>query len=107
MISGLNDPNQDWNTRVSWKYSCSRAITGTPQFLINGVFINASPSWSLSDWQSILDPLLTPFDDSAFVEKSSTAATCPAGQVSCEYLPGTSQCCLAGENCIKNVGCRC
>lgn len=33
--------------------------------------------------------------------------TCPSGQTECTYLPGKTQCCLAGEMCIANVGCRC
>jgi len=38
---------------------------------------------------------------------NTTMITCDAPAVSCEYLPGTFQCCPPGENCIKNVGCRC
>jgi len=60
MLAGLQDPNLDWDTRVSWKYACSRTLSGTPTFLINGVAVEGSPSWSLSDWQSVIDPLLAP-----------------------------------------------
>ena len=52
--------NGDLNeeTRISWKYGCSRAITGTPQFLLNGVSIMADASWTVSDWQSVIDPII-------------------------------------------------
>jgi hypothetical protein len=33
--------------------------------------------------------------------------SCPNGQFLCKYLPGKSQCCTKGENCVVNVGCRC
>jgi len=106
MLSGLNDANQDWDTRVSWKYGCSRGITGTPQFLVNGVAVVADPSWSLSDWQFILDSLIS--QSTSFSSFSSTKlGDCPAGQEQCEYLPSKFQCCTAGEACVKNVGCRC
>lgn len=32
---------------------------------------------------------------------------CPEGTSSCEYLPGSYQCCPSNEYCIPNVGCRC
>jgi len=64
--------------------------------------IDASASWSLANWKSVIDPIL------ATNEKSpSQINDCPAGQIQCNYAPKKSQCCLAGENCIKNVGCRC
>jgi hypothetical protein len=33
--------------------------------------------------------------------------TCPVGKPMCTYAPGKFECCLAGEACIPNVGCRC
>ena len=45
-------------TRVSWKYGCSRGNFGTPGFLVNGVAVEADPSWTLGNWTSLLDPLL-------------------------------------------------
>ncbi len=33
--------------------------------------------------------------------------TCPASELLCNYLPNKYQCCFSGEQCIKNVGCRC
>lgn len=97
-IAGINDPNMDWDTRVSWKYGCSRYVSGTPTFVINGVQVSADPSWTLQQWMQLLDP---------FFATTMLATTCPAGQKQCEYLPGKTECCLGGESCIPNVGCRC
>ena len=32
---------------------------------------------------------------------------CPAGEASCTYAPGKTECCTPGEQCIQGVGCRC
>jgi len=97
-LAGMMDDDINDETRISWKYACSRGVVATPTFLINGVITSADASWSLKDWQSVIDPIL------ATVE---SVKTCPAGQAECDYAPHKSQCCLAGERCIKNVGCRC
>ena len=38
---------------------------------------------------------------------TSDVKDCPSGQTKCDYAPHKTQCCLAGERCIANVGCRC
>ena len=59
MLSGLAyDGPFDDATRASWKYGCSRAVTGTPTFMLNGVLVAGQPSWKLAEWQSVIDPLL-------------------------------------------------
>ncbi|CAF3126390.1 unnamed protein product [Rotaria sp. Silwood2] len=89
-------------TRISWKYACSRGVVGTPTFFINGVVTSANSAWSLDDWKSVIDPIL------ASNEKvSSQIKDCPPSQKECDYAPHKTQCCLAGERCIPNVGCRC
>lgn len=77
-------------------------VAGTPTFLINGVMINADPSWTLKDWKSIIDPILA-----SNVETKFDYHDCRTGEELCTYSPGKSECCLAGERCIPNVGCRC
>ena len=48
-------------------------VVGTPTFFINGVMVSADPSWTLSNWKSVIDPIL------ASNEKSSSIITdCPA-----------------------------
>ena len=32
-------------------------LPGTPNFLVNGLPVDADPSWTLAQWQALLDPL--------------------------------------------------
>eukprot|EP00455_Lapot_gusevi_P048458 TRINITY_DN669_c0_g1_i1.p1 TRINITY_DN669_c0_g1~~TRINITY_DN669_c0_g1_i1.p1 ORF type:complete len:279 (+),score=107.33 TRINITY_DN669_c0_g1_i1:59-838(+) len=98
--------NTDYPTRVSWKYGCSRGVSGTPTFLVNGVQVQADPSWGLTEWRQVIDPLLS--QTPTFTSTSSSSVhTCPSGYPTCQYLPGKFECCKPGESCIPNVGCRC
>jgi len=133
-VKGMADPYVNNDARISWKYGCSRTVSGTPTFFVNGVFLNADPTWTLADWRSVLDPLLQaqPTTAVAAVEEPAEAVPhhrhrhskcsqrsaasrvfveqvtdCPAGEPACTYLPGKTECCFAGEMCIPNVGCRC
>ena len=111
------------------RYGCSRGVAGTPTFLLNGVYISADASWSLSDWQSVINPILkAAAARSARAHRAWLAAepvaafsavlskvahrvrdneTCPTGQTLCDYEPKKFECCTKGEDCIPNVGCRC
>ena len=33
-------------------------ISGTPTYLINDVIVDADPTWTVADWQKVIDPLL-------------------------------------------------
>ncbi|CAF3323111.1 unnamed protein product [Rotaria socialis] len=101
-LAGMAMDDINFETRVSWKYACSRGVLGTPTFFINGVFISADPTWSLNDWKSVIDPILGSND-----KISTPVKDCPPNEKECTYAPHKTQCCLAGENCIPNVGCRC
>jgi len=117
-ISGLNNDSYDGLTRISWKYGCSRGVSGTPFFFVNGILVQADPTWTLADWRSIIDPLLpshsrlslcqsTRRSFSHLLSTVSGKGSCPSGTIECDYLPGKFQCCTPGENCVPNVGCRC
>ncbi|KAJ6813090.1 uncharacterized protein M6B38_145380 [Iris pallida] len=57
--SGFKDPKTDEATRVSFKYGCSRGVTGTPYFFVNGFALPGSGSaLDYETWRSIIDPLL-------------------------------------------------
>ncbi|KAJ8313102.1 hypothetical protein KUTeg_010475 [Tegillarca granosa] len=99
-LSLMNNVNIDENTRIGWKYTCSRGVSGTPTFMVNDVLVGADASWTVNDWKKVIDPLLQ-----SAPSKSNT--TCKIGTKKCEYLPGQIECCTPGENCIPNVGCRC
>ena len=114
--AGIADSDINMETRVSWKYTCTRGVAATPTFFINGISTSADASWTLADWRSVIDPLLKASSaiehrhQPAFLAAVSTAAantTCPKGEAECDYAPNKYECCLAGEGCIPNVGCRC
>ncbi|KAJ5072913.1 hypothetical protein M0811_09125 [Anaeramoeba ignava] len=55
--NGMNDVTIDWNSRVSWKYACTRGVSGTPTFMVNGVYVAMGSDSSLNDWINLLNPL--------------------------------------------------
>ncbi|WOL16796.1 hypothetical protein Cni_G25584 [Canna indica] len=59
-LSGFNDSATDSATRISFKYGCSRAVTGTPFFFVNGMpLLQADDSpLDYKAWRNIIDPLL-------------------------------------------------
>jgi len=108
-IEALNNDTYNENARISWKYACSRGVPATPWFFINGILIQADPSWTVNEWRMILDPLFTTKKVTSFGHRNEKglAPNCPSGKIECDYLPGKFQCCLPGERCVPNVGCRC
>jgi len=110
-VAGLNNDTYNMNTRIGWKYGCSRGVAGTPTFFINGIPVQADASWTFADWRSVLDPLLPdPSKMNTLVSgftRHAAPPNCQPGQKLCNYSPNKYQCCPAGEQCIPNVGCRC
>ena len=44
--------------RYAWKYAASRGITGTPQYLVNGVAAPQVQSFKKQEWMDFLHKLL-------------------------------------------------
>ncbi|XP_022311396.2 uncharacterized protein LOC111116698 [Crassostrea virginica] len=57
-LQKMADPWVDMNIRMDWKYGCTRGVSGTPLYAINGVVKVIKQTWSLADWMKILDPLV-------------------------------------------------
>lgn len=57
-MAALKDGQFDWATRVSWKYACSRAVSGTPTYLVNGVNAFSNEQRTLDAWIALIDGLL-------------------------------------------------
>nr|XP_058943025.1 uncharacterized protein LOC131771270 [Pocillopora verrucosa] len=56
---GLTNTEYNEHTRISWKYGCSRTVSGTPFFFLNGVFVSqVSAAWTVEEWKQLIDPLL-------------------------------------------------
>ncbi|XP_010061103.2 uncharacterized protein LOC104448872 [Eucalyptus grandis] len=59
VLSGFQNSQTDLKTRVSFKYSASRGVFGTPTFFVNGFSLPDSDSTIDYDgWRSIIDPLI-------------------------------------------------
>ncbi|KAJ3679904.1 hypothetical protein LUZ60_016182 [Juncus effusus] len=57
--SGFNDSSTDQASRISFKYGCSRGVTGTPYFFVNGMpLLDTDSLMDYKKWRSIIDPLL-------------------------------------------------
>ncbi|XP_041347434.1 uncharacterized protein LOC121367367 [Gigantopelta aegis] len=52
-----SDLHVEDDTRVGWKYSCSRGVHSVPWFMINDMTVNAE-EWTVQDWKKQIDKLL-------------------------------------------------
>lgn len=58
-MSGYSDEVVVGKSRYAWKYAASRGITGTPEFIVNGVIASEAHGYKKEDWESFIDKLLT------------------------------------------------
>ncbi|XP_050215008.1 uncharacterized protein LOC126666090 [Mercurialis annua] len=57
--SGFNNRKTDLQTRVSFKFSASRGVHGTPTFFINGFVVpDAGSPVDYKGWRKLIDPLI-------------------------------------------------
>jgi len=57
--SGFNDTKTDLKTRISFKYSTSRGVYGTPFFFVNGFLLHDNGSTiDFKGWKSTIDTLI-------------------------------------------------
>ncbi|ERM96198.1 hypothetical protein AMTRI_Chr09g34530 [Amborella trichopoda] len=57
--SGFENSSSRTKAIISFKYGCSRGVTGTPFFFVNGMPLSESGSaLNYSDWRRTIDPLL-------------------------------------------------
>ncbi|XP_067933416.1 uncharacterized protein [Watersipora subatra] len=54
----MSSMTSDQNARVMWKYGCTRGVAGTPWFFVNGVYVGADGSWTVTQWKQVIDALL-------------------------------------------------
>ncbi|VVA95443.1 unnamed protein product [Arabis nemorensis] len=61
--SGFSDSKSDIATKVSFKYSASRGVYGTPTFYVNGFVLSGAGSpLDFEGWRKIIDPLVKPHE---------------------------------------------
>ena len=59
IMAGFADEMVDYKSRYAWKYAASRGITGTPQFIVNGVNAPELPGYSKEQWEQFISKLLS------------------------------------------------
>lgn len=58
VMEGFTDKDIVQRSRYAWKYGCSRGISGTPQFLVNGVHMPDGASYTATQWESFITSLI-------------------------------------------------
>ena len=58
IMSGFTDTQVVENSRYAWKYAASRGITGTPEYIVNGVQAPDAPG-STTEWEEFINKLLS------------------------------------------------
>ncbi|KAI9082246.1 hypothetical protein K1719_035669 [Acacia pycnantha] len=57
--TAFNDRKTDLQTRVSFKYSASRGVSGTPYFYVNGFLLpDTGSALDYKAWRKVIDPLV-------------------------------------------------
>ncbi|KNC77726.1 hypothetical protein SARC_09822 [Sphaeroforma arctica JP610] len=57
VLDALQTREYDMALRTSWKYGCSRGVTGTPIYIVNGVLTTPKAN-TIEAWADIIKPLL-------------------------------------------------
>lgn len=72
-MTGYGGTDADQDTRVSWKYTCTRSVSGTPMYTLNGVPLEADSDWDFKDWAKIIDPLVHAHEKTAEDDEAAAA----------------------------------
>lgn len=59
IMNGFTDEMVDYKSRYAWKYAASRGITGTPQFIVNGVNAPELSGYTKEQWEQFISKLLS------------------------------------------------
>ena len=58
ILEGFQDSTLYYASVYDWKYAASRTITGTPQFIVNGVVVPDAQGYNFAQWKTFIDGLL-------------------------------------------------
>ncbi|XP_019862027.1 PREDICTED: uncharacterized protein LOC105315512 [Amphimedon queenslandica] len=59
VMAGFKSERVDTKSRNAWRYAASRGITGTPQYIINGVHDYDAVKLDFDGWKKMIDDLMT------------------------------------------------
>ena len=57
-MEGFDDSLIEKRSRYAWQYGCSRSISDTPVFLVNGVYMADGPNYDSKKWMTFIESLL-------------------------------------------------
>lgn len=57
-MKGFDDMRVVTDSRYAWKYAASRGITGTPQFIVNGVIVPGASEYDQKQWEDYIKQLI-------------------------------------------------
>lgn len=57
-MKGFTDDKVVTEARYAWKYGCSRGVSGTPFFMINGVIDPNAGGYTVNDWEKMIKTLM-------------------------------------------------
>ena len=57
-MDGFTNDKVVTEARYAWKYGCSRGVSGTPFFMINGVLDPNAGGYAVDDWTKMINKLM-------------------------------------------------
>lgn len=57
-MGGYDDEVIVRRSRYAWKYAAHRGITGTAQFIVNGVHYPDGADYTADDWKKMIDEMV-------------------------------------------------
>lgn len=54
ILNGLHNPQYDGEVRISWKFGCSRTVSGAPFYFVNNIKVDDAPGFAYIDWVNFL-----------------------------------------------------
>lgn len=59
IMSGFSMEEVSMKARYAWKYAASRGITGTPEFIVNGVKAPEASGYNKDQWEQFINKLFS------------------------------------------------
>jgi hypothetical protein len=64
VLNALSDDDINWSSRVSWKYATSRFMSGTPRYILNGVYVPGVTGYTTAaQWSNYFEGFITKPDN--------------------------------------------
>ena len=74
-LAGVRDSNNDEASRISWKYACSKGVTGTPIYFANGVKVDGAESFDAQGFKDFFGQFLGPQNSESETESNESISS--------------------------------